>query len=101
MVSETWISTRWAPGLLVFLRMIQGHREASGESATAACCPVRVEPRNPFLEYAQSFFRRTGLSPRPALDAEVRTGQDKDRYWERLKREMEAFRRAECDNQPS
>ncbi len=33
---------------------------------------------------------------RAALDAEVRVEQDKDRlYWEPLKREMEAFRRAE------
>jgi hypothetical protein len=33
---------------------------------------------------------------RAALDAEVREEQDKDRrYWEPLKREMEAFRRAE------
>ena len=33
---------------------------------------------------------------RKALDAEVRAEQDKDRaYWEPLKREMEAFRRAE------
>lgn len=33
---------------------------------------------------------------REALDAEVRAEQDKDRaYWEPLKREMEAFRRAE------
>ena len=33
---------------------------------------------------------------RAALDAEVRAEQDKDRlYWEPLKREMEAFRRAE------
>jgi hypothetical protein len=36
---------------------------------------------------------------RTALDAEVRAEQDKDRiYWEPLKREMEAFRRAERDN---
>ena len=35
---------------------------------------------------------------RTALDAEVRAEQDKDRrYWEPLKREMEAFRRAERD----
>jgi hypothetical protein len=33
---------------------------------------------------------------RAALDAEARAEQDKDRkYWEPLKREMEAFRRAE------
>ena len=33
---------------------------------------------------------------REALDAEVRAEQEKDRiYWEPLKREMEAFRRAE------
>ncbi len=40
----------------------------------------------------------TGDLPRlrEALDAEVRAEQDKDRaYWEPLKREMEAFRRAE------
>lgn len=34
---------------------------------------------------------------RPALDAEVRAEQDKDRaYWEPLKRELEAFRLAEA-----
>ncbi len=41
---------------------------------------------------------RSGSLPelRAALDAEVRAEQDKDRlYWEPLKREMEAFRRAE------
>jgi hypothetical protein len=33
---------------------------------------------------------------REALDAEVRAEQEKDRaYWSRLKRELEAFRRAE------
>jgi hypothetical protein len=36
---------------------------------------------------------------REALDAEVRAEQEKDRiYWEPLKREMEAFRRAEREN---
>jgi hypothetical protein len=36
---------------------------------------------------------------RAALDAEVRAEQDKDRrYWEPLKREMEAFRRAERES---
>jgi hypothetical protein len=36
------------------------------------------------------------LQLRAALDAEVRVEQEKDRlYWEPLKREMEAFRRAE------
>lgn len=35
-------------------------------------------------------------SLRPALDAEVRLEQDKDRsYWEPLKRELELFRREE------
>jgi hypothetical protein len=34
---------------------------------------------------------------RPALDAEVRAEQDKDRaYWEPLKRELESFQRAEA-----
>ncbi len=34
---------------------------------------------------------------RPALDAEVRAEQDKDRaYWEPLKRELESFRLAEA-----
>ena len=37
------------------------------------------------------------VSLRPALDAEVRAEQDKDRaYWEPLKRELEAFRLAEA-----
>ena len=37
---------------------------------------------------------------RAALDAEVRAEQDKDRlYWEPLKREMEAFRRAEREEE--
>jgi hypothetical protein len=37
---------------------------------------------------------------RTALDAEVRAEQDKDRlYWDPLKRELEAFRRAQRDNE--
>jgi hypothetical protein len=54
---------------------------------------VRMLAGRPLLALA-----RSGSLPelRAALDAEVRAEQDKDRlYWEPLKREMEAFRRAE------
>ena len=54
---------------------------------------ARLQPARPLLALA-----RSGDLPelRAALDAEVRAEQDKDRrYWEPLKREMEAFRRAE------
>ncbi len=54
---------------------------------------VRLESKRPLLTLA-----RAGNLPelRAALDAEVRTEQDKDRlYWEPLKLEMEQFRRTE------
>jgi hypothetical protein len=39
---------------------------------------------------------------REALDAEVRSEQEKDRiYWEPLKREMETFRRTEGEGGPT
>jgi len=47
----------------------------------------------PLLEHA---LRADAEAMRPALDAEVRTEQEKDRaYWAPLKREMEEFRRLE------
>ena len=60
----------------------------SGEART-------LEAVRPLLVHA-----RAGDLPtlREALDAEVRVEQEKDRvYWDPLKREMEAFRRAERD----
>ncbi len=54
---------------------------------------VRLQPARRLLAHAIA-----GDLPalREALDAEVRAEQEKDRlYWEPLKREMEAFRRAE------
>ena len=54
---------------------------------------MALQPARPLLACALA-----GNVPelRAALDAEVRAEQDKDRiYWEPLKREMEAFRRAE------
>lgn len=57
---------------------------------------ARLEAGRPLLALA-----RDGNLPelRAALDAEVRTEQEKDRvYWEPLKREMEEFRRAEREN---
>lgn len=57
----------------------------------------RMEIVRPLLALA-----RHGDLPalRTALDAEVRTEQEKDRqYWEPLKREIEVFRRAERENE--
>jgi len=54
-------------------------------------------PRRPLLGLAM-----VGDLPRlrEALDAEVRAEQEKDRtYWQPLKREMEAFRRAEREEE--
>ena len=54
---------------------------------------ARLQPARPLLALAVA-----GNLPllREALDAEVRVEQEKDRiYWEPLKREMEAFRRAD------
>jgi hypothetical protein len=51
------------------------------------------DPSSPLLSPA---VKGDWLQLRAALDAEVRAEQEKDRlYWEPLKREMEAFRRAE------
>ena len=59
----------------------------------------QLQARRPLLALA-----RDGDLPalRTALDAEVRAEQDKDRlYWEPLKRELEAFRRAQRDSEES
>lgn len=54
---------------------------------------ARLRPARPLLALAVD-GRPSAL--REALDAEVRAEQERDRiYWEPLKREMEAFRRAE------
>jgi len=97
--------------------LVEGHYHAKGTEPTAE--RVRfwlTEARGPerLTELAHRFSAEsvalTGTRPllrhaiagdlaalRPALDAEVRTEQDKDRaYWEPLKRELESFRRAEA-----
>lgn len=66
--------------------------------------PYRIEDRRLLEDLArlepdtrqQSQRRKNFEILRAALDAEVRAEQEKDRiYWEPLKKEMEAFRRAE------
>jgi hypothetical protein len=79
---EFWLKEARAPELLVELA-----RRFPG--ATRALADAR-----PLLRQAM-----TGdlACLRPALDAEVRAEQDKDRaYWEPLKRELEAFRLSEA-----
>jgi len=96
--------------------LLEGHYQAAGHAPT----PERIvfwltESRTPerIVELASRFPEEAGLlqakrpllalardgdlpALRAALDAEVRSVQDKDRfYWEPLKREMEEFRRAE------
>ena len=84
---EFWLQDARSPELLVEL---------------VARFPVetaRLQAGRPLLALA-----RDGDLPalRTALDAEVRAEQDKDRrYWEPLKRELEAFRRAQRDNEES
>jgi hypothetical protein len=100
--------------------LLEGHYKAEGHAPT----PERIlfwltESRTPerLVELVSRFasearllqtrrsllaLAREGDLPalRTALDAEVRAGQDKDRfYWEPLKREMETFRRAERANE--
>jgi hypothetical protein len=78
---EFWLGEARSPELLVEL--------ASRFPAETG----RLQARRPLLALAND-ARLPEL--RAALDAEVRVEQDKDRlYWEPLKREMEAFRRAE------
>ena len=82
---EFWLAEARSPELLIDLT-------ARFPAATSGLFAAR-----PLLALA-----RSGNLPelRAALDAEVRTEQDKDRrYWEPLKREMEAFRRTERDSQ--
>lgn len=99
--------------------LVEGHYNAEGNAPT----PTRIEfwlneARTPerLVELTSRFpeetarlvagrpllaLARDGNLPelRAALDAEVRTEQEKDRvYWEPLKREMEEFRRAEREN---
>jgi hypothetical protein len=96
--------------------LVEGHYHAHGTEPT----PARIqfwlaESRSPerLVELARRFpteaHAQSGLRPllthaiagdlaalRPALDAEVRAEQDKDRaYWEPLRRELEEFRFAE------
>ena len=76
-----WLTEARSPELLIELVT-----RFPAEAATALAA-------RPLLALA-----RTDTLPelRAALDAEVRVEQEKDRlYWEPLKREMEAFRRAE------
>jgi len=78
---DFWLGEARSPELLV---------ELAARFPTEA---GRLQSARPLLALA-----RSGDLPelRAALDAEVRTEQDKDRrYWEPLKREMESFRRAE------
>ncbi len=79
--TEFWLKETRSPELLIEL---------------AARFPAesgQIQSSRPLLAHA--IERRLPLL-REALDAEVRAEQEKDRiYWEPLKREMEAFRRAE------
>lgn len=100
--------------------LLEGHYKAQGHAPT----PERIlfwltESRTPerLVELVSRFpmetarlhadrpllaLARIGDLPalRTALDAEVRAEQDKDRlYWDPLKRELEAFRRAQRDNE--
>jgi hypothetical protein len=100
--------------------LLEGHYKAQGHAPT----PERIlfwltESRTPerLVELVSRFpmetarlhanrpllaLARVGDLPalRTALDAEVRAEQDKDRlYWDPLKRELEAFRRAQRDNE--
>ena len=77
-----WLSEARAPELLVELS-----RRFPAEAAALAHA-------RPLLSYAMAGDL---VTLRPALDAEVRTEQDKDRaYWEPLKRELESLRLAEA-----
>jgi hypothetical protein len=96
--------------------LVEGHYHAHGTEPTRARIQFWLaESRSPerLVELAARFpaeaRAQSALRPllahaiagdlaalRPALDAEVRAEQDKDRaYWEPLRRELEAFRFAE------
>ncbi len=76
-----WLSESRTPEQLIELT-------ARFSAETAPLLPAR-----PLLEFAMQGDLE---SLRPAIDAEIRVEQEKDRrYWEPLKREMEEFRRAE------
>ncbi len=96
--------------------LVEGHYHATGTDPTAArICFWLAEARGPerLVELARRFtaeaqeladarpLLRHAIAGdlgalRPALDAEARAEQDRDRaYWEPLKRELESFRRAE------
>ena len=79
---EFWLREARAPELLV---------ELAGRFPAEAHA---LAPRRPLLNHAMAGDL---AALRPALDAEVRAEQDKDRaYWEPLKRELEVLRLAEA-----
>jgi len=81
--TEFWLMEARSPELLLELA-----RRFPAETA-------RHQPARPLLTLA---IDGNLSAVREALDAETRAEQEKDRiYWEPLKREMEAFRRAERD----